>query len=92
MDTSKVFVDGQGKLHYDSWVTIGTMMYNRECLSESDPNQLYNYLSTCGIQPEDYGIEHPLVNEFKDYTRPQLIQELVNIRRELLSYQLSGFY
>lgn len=92
MSTEKVFVDENGQLHYDSWVTIGTMMYNRECLAESDPDQLYNYLVSHGIEPENYGIEHPLVEEFKDYTRSQIIQELVAVRRELLAYQSSGFY
>jgi hypothetical protein len=91
MSTEKVFVDANGQLHYDSWVTLGTMMYNRECLAESDPNQLYNYLTSCGVEPENYGIEHPLVEEFKDYTRSQIIQELVALRRELLAYQQAGF-
>ena len=92
MSEKKVFVDQQGQLHYDSWVTIGTMMYNRECLAESDPDQTYNYLTSNGIDPERYGVEHPLVEEFKEYSRSQLIQEIVAVRRELLAYQQSGFY
>ncbi|MGL5013053.1 MAG: hypothetical protein ACRC6V_02025 [Bacteroidales bacterium] len=67
------------------------MMYNKGCLSEDDPEQLYNYLSKCVITPENFGIEHPTTEEFKDYTRSQLIKELLDTRRELAAYHKAGF-
>lgn len=88
---TKVYVDDSGNLHYDSWVTIGTMMYNRDCLSVDDPEQLYNYLIANGIQPENYGISHPHTEEFKDWSRAKLIGEVIKLRNELLCDMMYRF-
>lgn len=87
----KPYVDDKGILHYDPWVTIGTMKYNRDCLSVDDPNQTWNYLVFNGIDPQQYGIEHPHEEEFKDWSRAKLINELVNVRKEFEAYLRAGY-
>lgn len=88
-----VIVEKDGTLKYDKWYTAGGSMYsvNRDCLSPDDPNHTYNYLTANGVVPEEYGIQHPYVEEFKEYTRGQLIDEIMKLRKELEYNHFYGF-
>jgi hypothetical protein len=68
------------------WIKQGNMLVNADCLDANDPDQTYNQIKRQGVNPEDYGYSHPLTEEFKDKTRADLIDEIVNLRQELLSY------
>ena len=62
----------------------GDMLYNRECLSPNHPENLYNYVKRdFGVNPEDYGINHPLYERFKDLTREQLINKVCELEAEV---------
>lgn len=77
------YVDETGKLHYTTYVKKGEMLYLREALSHKDPDNLYNYLELNGFKPEEYGVEHPLTEQYASYSRGDLIEELVKIKEEL---------
>lgn len=91
MTTKTPWVDEEG-LHYEAWVHIGEMLYNRDALGVNHPEQTYNHLVHHGIKPEDYGINHPYTERFANKTRSALIAEIVNLEEQLESAARHGFY
>ena len=90
-----VIDEEEGTLSYPVWHKRGTMMVNRDCLDADDPNQTYNYLSAHGITPENYGIEHPMMEQFRAYhdmSRGQLMEALFRAHKELEGLARAGFY
>jgi len=81
-----------GTLHYSGWLKTGRMLDNRDYLDPDSPDHTYNYLVSYGIIPEDFGIEHPYKLEFQDRSRNSLIDEVLNLRRELHAMHSSGFF
>ena len=67
------------------WVTRGGMRYNTSCLPHNDPDSEYQQIIRAGGNPAEYGIVDHLEEEFKDKTREQLMQEIVNLRNQLES-------
>lgn len=73
-------------LQYDKYIKQGDLMVLREGLSATDPNYIYNYLKNSevfiknNITPEMFGIKNPLEIEFKDKSRDELINEILNLR------------
>lgn len=74
-----VKVNEDGSLEYDQYVHRGNMMYLREGLEISDPDHLYNYLKNNDIEPELYGVYHPISNKYKDYTKEELLGKIVEL-------------
>lgn len=61
----------------------GDMMYNCYGLDPTHEMHPYNQALAQGVRPEDFGIEHPYEEMFKDKTRGQLIHEVMSLRKEL---------
>lgn len=64
----------------------GDIMINVYALNHTHPDHPYNQVKSQGARPEDYGIFHPLREEFKNKSRDELIEEIVNLRAELISF------
>jgi len=68
---------------YDAYVKRGSVSYLRKALEPDDPDHLYNYLSNNGIEPELYGVFHPIKNkDYEKMSRADLIQEIYKIKSE----------
>lgn len=69
------------------WISNGMMMTRRECLDWNDPEHPYNYVKReYNVDPEDYGMKHPLYSEFEGKSRSELIDEIVELRQDVLNY------
>lgn len=80
-----------GALSYNPYVRKGGMLVLRSALHCNDPDFLYNYIKDHGYEPEEYGIFHPAAEEYANYTRAQLIAELVDLKDQLEIIYRSGF-
>jgi hypothetical protein len=71
------------QIKYDQFVSTGGMFkVNRLCLHPNDPDHLFNYLRSNGVvHPEYYGIDNPKEGMFKDKTRADLIDEILELRQ-----------
>jgi len=78
-----VKVNEDGSLEFDKYVHRGNMMYLREGLSINDPDHLYNYLKNNNIEPELYGIYHPIMHKYEDYTRDQLLSKVCELEQTI---------
>jgi len=65
------------------WIKRGGMLMNTSCLPNDDPESAYQYIVRAGGIPSEYGIEDPLEKEFELKSRAELIQEIVELRKEL---------
>lgn len=65
------------------WVHRGMMMVNAYALDFDDDMHPYNQIVNKGLDPEDYGLKHPLTAEFEDKSRSQLIHEIIKLRKEI---------
>ena len=74
-----------------AWVKRGSMLFNTECLEYDDPMHPYNQIVAQGKRPEDYGIRNPVHEEFKRKTRYELIDEILDMRKQLRAYVAAGF-
>lgn len=74
------------EIEVSTWVKRGTMMVNRAALDWNDPDHIYNHIVSLGYRPEDYGIKHPMTEEFEDKSRDELIDEIVKLRQEIEGY------
>ncbi len=75
--------DIDGTITYDAYVKRGRISYLRQALEPDDPDHLYNYLSNNGIEPELYGIFHPIKNkEYEKMSRKDLIKEIYKIKKQ----------
>ena len=73
------------------WVNRG-LMVNAYALDWDDPDHPYNQIVSQGLRPEDYGISHPLTEEFVAKTRDDLIREILELRKEIIGRASSPFY
>ena len=78
-----ICINEDGTISFKAWVKSGGMMCNRDCLPATDELHIYNVVVSHGLNPDDYGLEHPLVAEFKDWSRSRLINEIVKLRDSL---------
>lgn len=73
------------ELSYDEYVHRGNIMYLREGLPISDPDNLYNYLKNSPIlqeaklSPEDFGILHPVIKKYGKYTKEELMSVITEL-------------
>lgn len=72
------------------WTKRGNMYINTSALPYDDPDHEYNQIVAMGLIPEDFGIKHPLEHEFGNKSRGELIAEIMQLRKELLSYVIHG--
>jgi hypothetical protein len=92
-DLKTPYIDDQGKLHYDGWVSNGGgMMFNRDCLDADDPAQTYNYLLRHGIVPEDYGIYNLKYAHLEGLSKAELLNRCVELESEISSMLKSGLF
>jgi len=80
-----VEVKEDGTLSYTLWVKRGNMIINRDALDFDDPDHLYNRIAELGLDPEAYGVSHPISEQYKDHTRSQLIKLIIDLKREVES-------
>lgn len=73
------------EVQYKIWVKQGMMMVRAECLDHDHPMHPYNQIKSQGLNPEDYGMLHPLAEEFKDCSREELLKEISRLREVLNS-------
>ena len=79
-------------LKIDVWWRPGNgMIYNRYHLEHNHPEHIYNYIKSLGYVPEDYGINHPLTERFKEYSRSELIAMIADLENELHSKHFYGY-
>ena len=67
------------------WVKRGTMLYKTSGLGPDDPDHPWNQALDQGVNPEDFGIEDPLEEMFKDWSIGRLRREVLDLRKELES-------
>lgn len=67
------------------WVKRGIVFVNTSALDIDDPDHIYNQALAQGVEPEEFGIENPLAEEFKDWTVAQLQKEVIELRKEINS-------
>lgn len=86
-------IQNQEEVTIQRWVKRGSMMVNAEALDFSDPEHLYNQILSQGKRPEDYGVFHPYREEFEDNTRDELIEKIIELRKEVESlYRVSSMW
>ena len=73
------------------WKPGGGMMYNTECLDPDHHMHPYNQALAQGVRPEDFGIQNPYAAEFNDKSREELIEEVIDLRKQVLAYAKAGF-
>lgn len=69
------------------FVSRGTMLVNTEALDVDDDDHPYNQIKSMGLRPEDYGVQHPLTDEFAAKSREELIDEIIDLRGTLLAHE-----
>lgn len=65
---------------------MGGIVINRECISH-----IYNVAISHGLKPNEYGLEHHLTGEFKDWSRDRLANEIIQMRDTLDCASRNGF-
>lgn len=74
-----------------TYVSKGSMLVLRDALHWDDPDHTYNYVkNVLGVDPEDYGIVHPLYEEYSKYSRSELIDMVEKARQTIESYERFG--
>jgi hypothetical protein len=76
------------EIEIKKWVTRGSMVINTEALNHDDPMHPYNQALAQGVDPADFGIEHPLNHRFKGKSRGDLINEIIELEKELSSFYM----
>lgn len=75
------------------WWKRGGMMTRRDCLPFDHPENEYNYIKReYGVEPEDYGVYHPLDEELKYKSREELIAEIAKTRNEIRMMEKLGLF
>ena len=74
------------------WVKRGSLNVRRDCLEPNDPDQTYNWMKTNypDVNPEDYGIKHPLYEKYNHLTRSDLIQRIIDLEYEIIAKEFYG--
>ena len=68
------------------WVHRGKMLIATDALDATDPDHPYNQIIAQGAIPEEFGVYHPNSEEFKNMSRTNLINMIVDLRREIEAY------
>ena len=83
------------EIEIEVWFRPGNgMMYRTDYLPISHEKHPYNQILSRGLIPEDYGYYHPAYEQYKDYTKNQLIHEVCELKREinaLYAAEAAGF-
>ena len=66
-------------------------MTNTYALDHDHPMHPYNQIKEQGLRPEDFGINHPLAEEFDNMSRADLIAEVLSLRKEIEAMARAGF-
>jgi hypothetical protein len=62
------------------WWKNGSSSYRRDCLSPSHPEYTYNYMKNImGVIPEKYGIYHPYIVKYENYSREELMSKIIEL-------------
>ena len=75
-----------------TFVSRGDMLINSACLPIDDPDHVYNQIKAQGLKPEDFGIEHPYAERFKNQSRQELIEQIIHLEKELTAFHQYGSY
>lgn len=75
----------EDSVSYVPWVKRGIMMVSTYALEIDDPDHVYNQIVAQGKDPEDFGVENPVLAEFKNWSREKLIKEVYDLRNEVRS-------
>ena len=65
------------------WVKKGGMLVNATALDIDDPDHIYNQIVDQGGIPEEHGYQNPLSEQYKDFTRGQLLREIHSLTKEI---------
>lgn len=94
-DNKPPVISEEGQLQYQAYLNTGTMLILSEALDHDHPENLYNYLKSHGIKPEDYGVKLPIdeiaEEEYRGVSREELIVELVKAKREIDAAYRAGY-
>ena len=72
------------------WAKRGGLLVRTNDLPFDDPDSEYQQIIAAGGIPEEYGIMHPVAEEFKGKSREELVQEIINLRAEIDSRHFHG--
>lgn len=75
------------KIAIKQWVRRGSMMVATSALDADDPMTPYNQALSQGVKPEEYGLKHPLDEEFENHSRGGLLREIANLRSTIRSVE-----
>jgi hypothetical protein len=68
------------------WIHRSPMYVNAYALDSDDPDSAYQQIKMQGGVPEDYGIVNFLHAQFDDYSREELIAEILDLRKNIMSF------
>lgn len=88
--SESLIVNEDGEISCTVWVKRGGMLVIRHALDHDDPEHLYNLIVAKGLNPDEYGVKHPLEEEFADKSRSQLIEIIDKQRKELEAWAKAG--
>lgn len=81
------FDSSDESIHLKRWVSNGFISTNRDALSLADPDHTYNLalrvLEGTGISPEDFKINNPMSERFKNTSKAELMKMVCELEREL---------
>ncbi len=62
------------------WFRSNGVLYRRDCLPIDHPECEYNYVKNkLGLEPELFGIFHPLKEKYKNYSKEQLMSKICDL-------------
>ena len=91
LGNNDICVETDGTISYKVWIKTGGGLINRDCLTPKDPNHIYNVIISHGLDPNHYGLEHPLTSEFSNWSRDRLVNEIIQLRDTLDCAARHGF-
>jgi hypothetical protein len=67
------------------WWNMGNgRSIRRDALPGDHPECTYNYIkNTLGLEPEEYGVLHPIMGKYQDMTKEELLLEISKLKIEL---------
>ncbi len=81
------FDSSDQSIHLKRWISNGFLSTNRDALSLSDPDHTYNLalrvLEGTGVSPEDFNINNPYTERFKNVSRAELMKMVCDLEREM---------
>lgn len=88
MSEYKLLEDSPSEISISTYWKVGGMMYLRSALPYDHEENQWNWFrkNYPDLNPNFYGIKHPLYEKYKDYTREELINLLAQKESELLNF------